>query len=121
MGRNELEFLARDRRLKKEIVGKWKAAYDSIDFPPNKKLTAEAFASVGVFLLWCIYFLWSRLFVDEQRPQIQIPADTLVAAYFRPVVYYVAGWTLQRASLALTVQENQRDKLKLFAMSQSIS
>ena len=121
VGGQELEFLARDRMLKKEIVAKWKGEHHTVDIPLNMNLTADGFASVGLFLCWCIYFLWSRLFVDEQRPQIQIPADTLVVAYSRPVVYYVAGWTLQRASLALTVQENQRDKFKLFAVSQSVT
>ena len=120
-GDRNLIFLARDRMLKKEIVAKWKGEHHTIDIPLNMNLTADGFASVGLFLCWCIYFLWSRLFVDEQRPQIQIPADTLVVAYSRPVVYYVAGWTLQRASLALTVRENQRDKFKLFAVSQSVT
>ena len=54
---------------------------------------------------------------DTKRRSIVIPSlDTnLVAKYSWSVIYYVAGWVLQRTSLALLVSEMERAKYLVFA------
>ena len=121
VGKRELDFLSKNRLVQRGIVAKWNSEYSTVGLNGKPPLTQVSFGRVGLFLCQCIYFLWSRLLVDEQRPPIEIPSNVLVGQFARPLVYYVAGWTLQRASLALTVKESERDVYKMFAVSQKIS
>ena len=81
----------------------------------------ETFAYLGEFLANALFFVWCRSSVDDDRPEIIIPDNCLVSKFSLPVLYYVAGWTLQRASLALTVPINERDKFVDFAKHNKIS
>ena len=49
----------------------------------------------------------------EDRRALEIPDGDLVATYSLPVVYFIAGWTLQRPSLALLVGEKDREKVSI--------
>ena len=113
----ELDFLKGYRQLKKTIIDKWKPLCTTIALP-KKTISDISFRSN--YLLTCLYSIWSRLFVDDDRAEIEIPNKDLVGKFSRPPVYYMSGWTLQRASLALTVAEDDRDKYKSFAISHGI-
>ena len=51
---------------------------------------------------------------SAERPSVQIPGKVKVGKYARPVIYYVAGWTLCSASRALTISLQDREKYVLF-------
>jgi hypothetical protein len=52
--------------------------------------------------------------------QSNFPDDCLVGKHARPIIYYVAGWTLYSASKALTVARDKRLLFFEFSQSQSI-
>ena len=93
----------------------WKPLFASIDFPSNVCLDEEQFLYFFLWLSNGLFFFWSRSMADDDRRNIQIPEGDLVAKYSLPVVYYVAGWTLQRTGLALLVGENDCYKYESFA------
>ena len=118
----ELQFLNRVESLESKLMKEdWLAQYDSIIFPSKEKLDHEGFGHFGMFIFDALFAAWSRLLVEDERVAVEIASGDLVAKYSRPVVYYVAGWTLQRASLALTIGEQEREMYFAFASSQSIS
>ena len=64
--------------------------------------------------------MWSLLLVDNEQPEVEIVTSDRVHKRSLPVVYYVAGWTLQRASLLKTVASSDRKTNQLFATLDSI-
>ena len=58
--------------------------------------------------------------MDNEQPEIEIVTSDLVHKLSLPVVYYAAGWTLQRASLLKTVALSDRKKNQPFTMLHSI-
>ena len=100
---------------------KWKSMYSTIRFPPSTGLDEEQFLYFFLWLSNGLFFMWSRAMADDDRKAIQIPDKDLVAKYSLPVVYYVAGWTLQRTSLALLVAQNERYPYQTFANSHKIT
>lgn len=64
---------------------------------------------------------WSRMIRDNELPPIVIPTASLVQTYALPVVYYTAGWTLSRASIARTIPKRKRGPYIEFALRHSIT
>ena len=110
LSRVELEFLNRVNCLETKLMKEeWLEQYESIVFTSKAKLDRECFGHFGMFVFDALFAAWSRLLVDGERVEVEISSSNLVGKYSRLVVYYVAGWTLQRASLALTIGHGERD------------
>ena len=71
-------------------------------------------------MLNVLFVVWSLLLVDNERPEVEIVTSDLIHKCSLPVVYYVAGWTLQRASLSKTVASSDRKTNQSFATLHSI-
>ena len=61
-----------------------------------------------------MYQAWVRASANVERSSAQIPDKVRLGKYARPVIYYVAGWTLYSASRALTISLQERKKYFLF-------
>eukprot|EP00984_Skeletonema_dohrnii_P013631 scaffold5653_cov95-Skeletonema_dohrnii-CCMP3373.AAC.6 len=105
---SEIKFSSRKEAAKKRRIEQWIGVYN--DMPGDKKLSPMMFAYFGMFVAECLFFVWVHSTIDNELPPVEIPLQNLVAKYSMPVIYYVAGWTLQRASLALTVPKSKRQK-----------
>eukprot|EP00984_Skeletonema_dohrnii_P003909 scaffold1342_cov115-Skeletonema_dohrnii-CCMP3373.AAC.3 len=111
---SEISFSAQKESAKSLRIKQWRTVYN--DMPGGgKKLSEAKFARFGMFVAECLYFVWIHSTIDNDLPPVEIPAENLVAKYSLPVIYYVAGWTLQRTSLALTVAKAEREKYFRFA------
>ena len=127
LGLSEVKFLVAETELRSGLLqSRWKQQYQWIrDQLPtsgagDKSLDELGFAHFGSFLFQCLYRLWSRMLVEDNGGKVEIPTEDLVGKYALEVVYYVAGWTLQRTSLALGVAEVKKGVYKQFAASHSI-
>ena len=119
LGTAELGFLQRKEEQTKIFAPLWMMLHGEI--PLESGLDEEAFGNLGVFVFGCLFARWCSMTVAGDRPDIIIVQESIVAKYSLPVIYYVAGWTLQRASQALTVALGKRDKYIDFASAQHIS
>ena len=122
MSDDELDFSVAVKQVQIICLNEqWKPLYSTITFPPSTGLDEEQFLYFFLWLSNGLFFLWSRSMADDERRAIQIPDEDLVAKYSLPVVYYVAGWTLQCTSLALLVGENDRFKYQSFANNHKLT
>ena len=114
----EMEFALSVRSAKNQAVKKWMECFDATLF--GYLHDKHQFGHMGLFVFDCLYSVWCLSSVEDDRPDIDIPSTNLVGKYSRPIVYYAAGWTLQRASLARTVAVDDRGKYVQFASRHSI-
>ena len=94
--------------------------YDSTGLPPED-VSNIRFGQLGAFLHLARFRAWSDAICDNKKPHIEFPVDCLVKRYALPVVYYIAGWTLNiySASEASTNAADNRPACFVFA-SQTI-
>lgn len=117
LGDAELTFLVNVNKEKVSSLEEWKHLFGSDEFPLGTRMSKPQFGYFFLLSAEALFFYWCRTMVDDDRRAIEIPDKDLVAKYSQEVVYYVAGWTLQRASLAKTVGELDRFKYQQFATS----
>ena len=86
-----------------------------------KDISKKSFGDLGAFLHVVLFMSWSHSVCKFEKPPVEFPTDCLVGKYARPVIYYVAGWTLYKASKALTIAKDKRSIYFDFARMQSIS
>jgi len=116
----DLEFQVRNRQQKKAFIAQWVNLRDSflgtqaISFPKDK------FRYFGSFLYDLLFDCWAFNSMEGERPPVTLPEGCLVGKYARPVVYYVAGWTLHSLSMALTIAKDKRAIYQTFAERHSI-
>ena len=91
---------------KGSIVSRWIELVDSDDVD----LGRDKAGRLGQYLHTTIYQAWVRASAYAERPPVQIPGQVKLGKYARPVIYYVAGWTLYSASRALTISLQEREK-----------
>lgn len=96
---------------KGSIVSRWidLVNSDGVDLERDKA------GRLGQFLFNTTYQAWVRASASAERPPVQIPGKVKLGKYARPVIYYVAGWTLYSASRALTISVQEREKFSQFA------
>ncbi len=75
----------------------------------------------GQFLYYVLFMTWSNLVCGNEKPPVEFPIDCLVGKYALPVIYYVAGWTLYKASKAATICEVKRPLFYRFASAHTIN
>ncbi|KAL9184799.1 hypothetical protein ACHAXT_002576 [Thalassiosira profunda] len=117
----ELQFLRGANEAKRGLVEQWKGLHSSIALPDAQRLSPSAFGYFGVWLFNCMFAVWQLLLVEDEKADIEIPTANLVGKYSRSVVYYVAGWALQRTSLALLAPDREKAKYHAFAKSHCLS
>ena len=66
------------------------------------------FRHFGVYLHNALFFNWSYLAADSERPQVSFPEECLVGRFARPVIYYVAGWILHGMKQAKGVAQTEK-------------
>jgi hypothetical protein len=93
--------------------------YDSAELPPEV-ISKVSFGHLGRFLYNIIFMAWTRLVCGHTKPPVEFLVDCLVSKHARPVIYYVTGWTLYRASKALTIAKDKRPVFHQFADVHSI-
>ena len=114
----EIEFVKRREANMCTFIHAFKKEYDSTGLVDV--LTGEKFGHLGRFVHTLFFTTWLAKVCDNEKPPIEVPVDCLVGKYAQPVIYYVAGWTLFRATKALTVAENKRPMHRRFADAQSM-
>ncbi len=108
----DLEFLVQDDKQKRILLEKWKALHPSIKYPPDATQTVHQFGTTGMLLFNILFGVWTLLLVEDERAEVKIVDKDLVCRHSLEVVYYVAGWMLQSASLALTKGRIKREIYK---------
>jgi hypothetical protein len=63
---------------------------------------------------------WSNLVWGNKKPPVEFTSDCLVGRYVLHVIYYVAGWTLYKASKAATICEDKQLMFYRFASAHAI-
>lgn len=58
---------------------------------------------------------------NYEKPLVRFPKECLVGKYAKPVIYYVAGWTLYSTSKALTIAQSKRTIYFEFALAHSVN
>ena len=112
----EVEFQREIIVNKTHFVGSWLNLHESSGTSVSRKL----FGRLGQFFHMVMYHEWTHAAIDSERPSVEIPGSVAVNRHARPVIYYVAGWTLFSASRALTVAGKERGKYFLFVQAHSI-
>ena len=116
----DMTFMNRNREKKREFIVQWVGLRDTflgaraILFPEVK------YRYFGSFLFDMLFDCWAFSSMEGERPPVMMPEDCLVGKYARPVVYYVAGWTLHSLSLARTVAKGERQIYERFAEQHNI-
>lgn len=114
----ELEFVKRREGNMCTFLHAFKKEYDSSGLADV--LSEEKFGNLGRFVHVLLFMTWLAKVCDYEKPPIEVPVDCLVGKYAQPVIYYVAGWTLFRATKALTVAENKKPMHRRFADAHSM-
>ena len=107
-------------RHKEDRIKEWMELHSSIDYGSLTRLADSFFGRLGMYVFNVLFAVWSLLLVDNERPEVEIVTSDLVHKRSLPVLYYVAGWTLQRASLSKTVALSDRQINQSFATLHSI-
>jgi hypothetical protein len=74
---------------------------------PKNHSTTSVLITRG-FLYDLLFDCWAFSSMEGERPPVTLPEGCLVGKYARPVVYYVAGWTVHSLSRALTIAKDKR-------------
>lgn len=115
----EVEFQKKRRDLKIAFLKRWMEEYGTVGV--ENQLDRKKFGALGSFLCNILYLDWSQCSVECEKPQVSFPGESLVGKYARPMVYYVAGWTLVSASQALTIALGKREIYFTFARAHTIT
>ncbi len=78
------------------------------------------FGHRGRFLHHVFFLAWSHSVCSQEKPPVKFPVDCLVGKHARPVIYYVAGWTMYSASKALMIERDKRPLFLEFSNTHSI-
>jgi len=81
----------------------------------------KTYGQLGQFLYYVLFVTWSNLVCGNKKPPVEFPSDCLVGKYAIPVIYYVAGWTLYKASKAATVGEDKRPLFYRFTSAHTVN
>jgi hypothetical protein len=92
--------------------------YDSTGLYPT--ISKISIVHLGRFLHQALFYEMMDLVCNYEKPPVKFPVDCLVGKYARPVLYYVAGWTLYSASKALNVSKDKRPTYYRFAATECI-
>jgi hypothetical protein len=63
---------------------------------------------------------WTGLVCNHKRPPVEFLVDCLVSKHISPVIYYLTGWMLYKASKALMIAKGKRPLYHQFAGVHSI-
>ena len=116
----QLEFEKSKERNMHTFIDNFVNEYDSSGLL-EKDIPKLMFGHLGGFLHVSIFMAWSNLVSNYEKPPVQFPTDCLVGKYAKPVIYYVAGWTIFRASKALTIARAKRSIYFDFASAHSVN
>lgn len=94
----ELCFGVGIERWKEVKIQEWMGFHSTVDYGSTARILNYSFGHLGIYLSNVLYAVWSLLFVDKERLEIEIVTTDLPHKRSLPVVHYVDGWTLQRAS-----------------------
>ena len=111
---SELQFLEKFDKQKAIFISQWMERFVSIG-GTSIKLTEHWFRYFGSWLHDILFEEWSYCAMDSEKPSVSIPDECLVGKYARPVIYYVAGWTLHSLSKALTIAQDKRGVYQRFS------
>ncbi len=116
---SEMRFKTRTEHAKKDRIKQWTKEYENITLHSEDKVNFDEakFTYFGMYVANCLFFVWINSAAVEDLPPVEMVSsdENLVAKYSLPVIYYVAGWTLQRVSLAKTVALSKRHKYQQFS------
>ena len=111
----DLKFMVRLRRQKSKFIQQWMEQRDALHGADSVAFPTEKYRYFGSFLFDVMFDCWSLHSMEAERPSVTMPEQCLVGKYARPVVYYVAGWTLHSLSLARTIARNMQPLYRRFA------
>ncbi len=119
----EVGFQKSNMQKKRIFLGEWMQQYEhqccSSIVREQSSIGRDQFGLLGSFLHNQLFMEWCHSSIDDERPPIAMPDICLVNKWARPVIYYVAGWTLYSASKALTIAEKKRGVYRIFAQAHS--
>ena len=117
----DLQFQVRLRQRKKVFIGQWVEQRDALLGADSSLFPKEKYRYFGSFLFDILFDCWSLNSMEGERPPVTTPEQCLVGKYARPVVYYVAGWTVHSLTLARTVARKMQPLYCRFADQHIIS
>jgi hypothetical protein len=92
--------------------------YDRTGLYPT--ISKISFVNLGRFLHQVLFNEMMHLVCNYKNSPVEFPVNCLVGKYARPVLYYIAGWTLYSASKVLTGAKVKRPTYYRFAATHSI-
>ena len=104
----DLTFMVRLRQQKSRFIQQWIEQRDGLHGADSAAFPTEKYRCFGSFLFDVMFDCWSLNSMEAERPSVTMPDQCLVGKYARPVVYYVAGWTLHSLTLARTIARNMQ-------------
>ena len=116
----QLEFEKSKESNMHTFIDKFMNEYDSTGLL-EKDIPKLIFGHLGGFLHVAIFMAWWNLVSNYEKPPVRFPTDCIVGKYAKPVIYYVAGWTIFRASKALTIARAKRTIYFDFASTHSVN
>lgn len=116
----QLEFEKSKEMNMHTFIDNFMNEYDSSGLL-EKDIPKLMFGHLGAFLHLSVFMAWSNLVSNYEKPPVRFPAECLVGKYAKPVIYYVAGWTIFRASKALTIARAKRTIYFDFASTHSVN
>jgi len=111
---SELQFQVKKDEQKGSFIKQWVHQYKTFGLDENN-MSSYQFQYFGSFLHDCLFAEWAYSAIDCEKPAVSFPDECLVSKYARPVIYYVAGWTLHSMSKALTIAKANREMYTCFA------
>jgi hypothetical protein len=114
----QLEFDKRKESNLHTFVDHFMNKYNSTGL--YQTISKISFGHLGRFQHQALFNEMMHLVCNYEKPPVEFPVDCLVGKYARPVLYYIAGWTLYSASKALTVSKDKRPTYYRFAAMQCI-
>ena len=104
----DLKFQVRLRQQKQTFIHQWMERRDALHGADSTSFPTDKYRYFDSFLFDLMFDCWSLNSMDTERPPVTTPDQCLVVKYARPIVYYVAGWTLYNLSLAWTIARDMR-------------
>jgi hypothetical protein len=115
----QLDFNRWKQSYMETFINNFVAKYDSASL--TKTIAKITFGHICGFLHTSLFMAWLHLVCNRKKPSVELPSDCLVGYFARPVIYYAAGWTIYKASKALTVARDKRPVYYRFEAAQSIN
>ena len=109
---SEVHYLKKKREYKRLIfIKEWQKHYETVDIEEGGMDTIM-FCHFRVYLYNALFFYWAYSSTDCDMPCVLLLDECLVGKYSLVVIYYVAGWVLQKMSQAKKLQK-MRDRCTL--------